>query len=294
MHSEVEHMMCFVLWMWYTSAPRVDCRKGLKLLFSARTRKVAARSCALFQICEPDTRQGKETMDRSALLNNAGAQQLQASNYVAALELFRTALEAKLHRERNEDDQLHFERCVTPEMDFCHPSDPTKWDILPTRRSTDVDLIPQDADVLADSIATIDTIEQQFQVDVIDHSEAYYLFTKPFELSPLSDPLSRGSIACVVFNIAVLHHLQSRQSPKAAAFYDLAASLLSQDVSSPYCTMLRIAILNNFFVWTYANSSERSSQICMYHLSVTFGECCTVLPEDVRLGVRSNLLLFSR
>jgi hypothetical protein len=245
-------------------------------------------------------------MDRSVLLNNTGAQQLRAKNYVAALELFRAALEAKLHRERNEEDSMQFERCVTPdpessdpdELSACNPQHPN---LCIPRKISGIDLIPEEFFALTDEIALspFETISQisalRDEDDALNRSNNHieppcFLYTQPFELSLRSDPLSRASIACIIFNIAILHHMQSRQSRKAAAFYDLAASLLSQEVNSPCAALLRLAILNNFFVWTCTNSTESSSQLCLYHLSSTLGECSATLPENIRNGVEANLL----
>lgn len=129
---------------------------------------------------------------------------------------------------------------------------------------------------------------------LIRQSGDYLLVAKPFAL-PLSD-CSRTSTqkrsAIIVFNLGLVNQLEDASSSKAAAFYEISASLLANELYFPHSNLLRIAILNNFAVWSHAYGDEQSKRASYELLINALAESSSSLDQTVRKAVQVNMERF--
>ena len=101
------------------------------------------------------------------------------------------------------------------------------------------------------------------------------LLTKPLMLEAPSDhPLVRAvrsgmESATIIFNLALLDHLNYTASEQAIALYELAISLFrTGSISNDefFVDPLSISLLNNVAVWSYENGDIDGAQACMFKL----------------------------
>ena len=116
-----------------------------------------------------------------------------------------------------------------------------------------------------------------------------FIYLQPFELPNTSFASTQLTSAVIVFNLGLVHHCASRNSPKTAAFYEIAAALLSSDLDLMRSSLLRTAIINNFGVWCYENGEGESTRMCMEHLSRIIDASCTTMSTVVEEGIRLNI-----
>ena len=98
---------------------------------------------------------------------------------------------------------------------------------------------------------------------------------------------SRRDSAAIIFNLALVDHMQHRKSKQAVALYELAMTLLTGDAVD----ILGIALVNNIGVWCYENEDEDGALRCMGHLA-TFvrSNGVNIEQEMIREGLHSNIL----
>ena len=243
-------------------------------------------------------------MDRSRYenLNNAGVLALSNGHVRAALDFFRGALETKLAYERmhppmdvdestgvtdNEDlweqggrpegnEGPVMERCVTPDCVIRAENHLSNLDYFRTQRE-DTETSP----VLEEGC-----LEPVIPYESRDFNP--YLYLKPFELSrnPASTQLTS---AIIVFNLGIVHHKGSRTSTKAAAFYEIAAALLSTEPVGDDNMLLRVAMMNNFGVWCFENGDGESLRTCMERLSTVLQNSGHSIETSVEQQVQRNI-----
>jgi tetratricopeptide (TPR) repeat protein len=229
--------------------------------------------------------------DRSRAYNNAGVACLESGREEIALDLFRGALEAKLSYERSQQS-YHVEtnqRCVTPD---CLSTAEDHLANLPSYlRQPSPEPSPQGVEPMSSSRAPTTT-------DLVPlESRGYipYLYAQPFAFQSNSTSTQLTS-AIIVFNLGLVYQLMGRSAQKAAAFYEISAALLANepDFIDTTCTLVRIAMMNNFGVWCYENGEEESLRTCMERLAVVL-DCSagTTMTMEVQEGVRSNIRLFT-
>eukprot|EP00529_Nitzschia_sp_RCC80_P023648 CAMPEP_0113481532 /NCGR_PEP_ID=MMETSP0014_2-20120614/22458_1 /TAXON_ID=2857 /ORGANISM="Nitzschia sp." /LENGTH=470 /DNA_ID=CAMNT_0000375033 /DNA_START=412 /DNA_END=1824 /DNA_ORIENTATION=- /assembly_acc=CAM_ASM_000159 len=101
------------------------------------------------------------------------------------------------------------------------------------------------------------------------------LLTTPLLLeTPSDDPLVQAvrsgmESATIIFNLALLDHLNYTGSEQAIALYELAMSLVRTGSISNnefFVDPLSISLLNNVAVWSYENGDIDGAQACMFKL----------------------------
>jgi hypothetical protein len=246
-------------------------------------------------------------MDLSMRFNNAGVRMLDAGQQVIAMDLFRGALESKLayertHRPERPDYIASTKRCVTPdcvttaeehlvnEDKYVH-HEPVAFS-LATPMVTEDNFLPGKGNVPKTPPALFESEPEN--PTLIRQSGDYLLVAKPFAL-PLSD-CSRTSTqkrsAIIVFNLGLVNQLADASSSKAAAFYEISASLLANELYFPHSNLLRIAILNNFAVWSHAYGDEQSKRASYELLINALAESSSSLDQTVRKAVQVNMERF--
>lgn len=96
------------------------------------------------------------------------------------------------------------------------------------------------------------------------------LLTKPLLLeAPSNDPLVRAvrsgkESATIIFNLALLDHLNYTVSEQAIELYELALSLVRAGIDE--FDILSISLLNNIGVWSYENGDIDGAEACMFQL----------------------------
>eukprot|EP00529_Nitzschia_sp_RCC80_P022340 CAMPEP_0113452694 /NCGR_PEP_ID=MMETSP0014_2-20120614/6977_1 /TAXON_ID=2857 /ORGANISM="Nitzschia sp." /LENGTH=481 /DNA_ID=CAMNT_0000344071 /DNA_START=435 /DNA_END=1880 /DNA_ORIENTATION=+ /assembly_acc=CAM_ASM_000159 len=101
------------------------------------------------------------------------------------------------------------------------------------------------------------------------------LLMKPLLLEAPSDDLLVQAVrsgmesATIIFNLALLDHLNYTGSEQAIALYELAMSLVrtgSVSNNEFFVDPLSISLLNNLAVWSYENGDIDGAQACMFKL----------------------------
>lgn len=251
-------------------------------------------------------------MDRSLAFNNAGAQALSHGHSSVALELFRGALETKLAHERlnppppepsmeeeydYEDEEYYGheegmagglydkgaqpesppERCVTPECVVRAENHLSRMDEYTIQNATD------------ESHPTSEPPSDSPAVPYESRGFDPYLYELPFHLPSNGTASTQLTSAIIVFNLGLVHHLASRTSAKAAAFYEIAAALLAGEVPAQDSALLRVVLLNNFGAWSYENGDGESLRTCAEHLSTLVREARQWIDPQVERQVQRNV-----
>jgi len=247
--------------------------------------------------------------DRSHVFNNAGALMMGAGNVQVALDLFRGALESKLSYERSLHSAMGaVQRCVTPDCVAAAENHLTDMDSLLVSsigESDDEGSIEQEihttsyADSQEQASTTTISVSsppdsgwRQDHTVVPEESRGYnpYLYKSPFQLTAASRTSSEETSAIIIFNLGLVHHIEWRNSPKAAAFYEISAALLAGQQMSSQTSLLKVALLNNFGVWCYDNGDGESLRTCVEHLSTLIEATPPVhLSNEVAEGIRANI-----
>jgi hypothetical protein len=219
-------------------------------------------------------------MDRSLVFNNAGARALSHGHKAVALELFRGALETKLAFERQNPPggTTHtepVERCITPECVLRAESHLSHMDEYSTQNEVE-ELTP-----------VLDSVDDAI-IPFADRGYDPYVYALPFQL-PSASASTQLTSAIIVFNLGLVHQIASRTSAKAAAFYEIAAALLASEAPSPESVVLRVAMLNNFGVWSYENGDGESLRTCMEHLSNVLQQARPSLDQQVEDSIKRNI-----
>lgn len=230
-------------------------------------------------------------MDLSVLYNNAGARALEAGRDDNALELFRAALEAKVASESSQRVEEDREGALRRSPDCTARAD---------RHVDRMDANVQGRDG-TDAIAgllqnpvlgrpTEGTVSEARSVLPLNN-RGYdpFLCVTPFQLPSSPTPPTELASAVIVFNLGLAHHIRSRTSAKAAAFYELAASLLSSGLDSPTTVLLEVVLLNNFGALCYERADGESVRPCIEYLSSLLLRSGVQLPSYLEEGVKKNV-----
>lgn len=241
--------------------------------------------------------------DRSAMYNNAGVRMMEVAHNFVALELFRGALESKLAFERfrrpmlniiEQGDNVPVLRCVTPdlpdslsraEMHLMNLDNYLSQANLVEQSGTHdliIDRLDEGATVLADCT----TLPLQHQ------GRDPFIFQTPFKIPENEPVVTQIASSVIVFNLGLVHQCMSRTSPKTASFYEISAALLASMPETSDTLLLRIALLNNFGVWSLENGDSGSMRTCMEHLSIAMEEEGSSIDSATRDGIRSNIFWF--
>ena len=252
-------------------------------------------------------------MDPAVRLNNIGVDVLETGNRKVAWDLFKGALEVKLAMERTgwsnfssssstevfmqeaaasnmyiRRAQEHLDRldrhngrlsCLSPPVLVFHTTtgghvprggqqyhDPLTPNMTPTRQQ------PRPLHVVEDDSLVLYTP---------------FLYGHPLKLpEPRLEVSSRRESAAIIFNLALVDHLQHRQSKQAVALYELAMTLLTGDTVD----ILGIAIVNNIGVWCHDNDDEAGASTCMGHLANFVRSHGVYIGQEEREGLHSNIL----
>ena len=234
--------------------------------------------------------------DRSYLFNNAGVRMMGEGNFVVALDFFRGALESKLAYERTNGPfgnvnaaqplLLLNQRCVTPSSDEGDSPEMESDPQPPPEPEPNID--SEGEPRISPAPDTSNNDDMSTPVPAESRGYQPFLFRHPFELPDGLTSTERTS-ATIVFNLGLVHHLQSRTSERAAAFYEISAALLATEPDSPASTLIKIALLNNFGIWCYENGDGESLRTCMEHLSAVVERISFPLSPDVARGVHANV-----
>jgi hypothetical protein len=226
-------------------------------------------------------------MDRSATFNNAGALAFANGHKSVALELFRGALESKLAFERAHPptstspqvESRSRERCVTPESVLRAEGHLSRMDLYSTPNHND-----EPYPVLE--------IAQEPAIPYDIQGFEPYLWQQPFQLSTTSSASSQVTSAIIVYNLGLIHQIASRTSAKAAAFYEISAALVASEDPTADSALLRVALMNNFGVWSFINGEGEALGTCMEHLSMVLREPHPMVDADVERNVQRNVQWF--
>jgi hypothetical protein len=254
-----------------------------------------------------------------------------------AMQLFEGALEAKLDMARCNGDSLNTVHGPISSADVALPSSFQPAAPLAPWRSDD-EWSPRYPTHIASSSAQSlahfhyqqlhDYLQERDQLDDRDEDQVHsdsrppiamtsvpmehrgsfipYLCEQPFAINdrvltlPMVSDLVVGSI--MVYNLALVHQCQRRDSSRAASLYELSAYLL-QDVPfqlRPATWPLRLALLNNFGVWCLENGDGESMLTCMEYLSVALksnsqssldanNNAMAAMTAEALCGMRSNI-----
>ena len=232
---------------------------------------------------------------------------MRIGNGQIALDLFRGALEAKLQYERSirpsrgavvQDNNPLFpiQRCVTPDCVSTAESHLSQMSSNATDAEAEDGISPtsgpsQDQDIQRFTSAMTGEGPEQSGTVVPEESRGYcpYFYRTPFDLSDTSRTSTELTSAIIVFNLGLVHHHEWRNSPKAAAFYEISAALLSSEPDTEQSVLLKIALLNNFGIWCYENGDGESLRTCMEHLSTVVENSSIPLAPEIAEGVRRNV-----
>jgi hypothetical protein len=179
----------------------------------------------------------------------------------------------------------------------------------------------------ADHFGHEDNNENQSNRTTTSRPYRAYLYTEPISLqannnntqndenniTSLASPIQLIG-AVVVFNLALVHHLRNSSSIKARQFYEISQALLDDalqalgggggndivssegDNISPdqhsdanRCTLLQVALTNNFGVWLYENGHLQAASESLQRLVAMATAFGPILPVDVRNGVNANI-----
>ena len=118
---------------------------------------------------------------------------------------------------------------------------------------------------------------------------AVLLFARAFVMERTDLDYVQFTSAIIVFNLGLAHHLEDPSCTKARSFYEVAASLLAMDSWDAHSALLRVAVTNNFAVWTYQNGQPLPSRAAFVELE----RMVAAWPGDSELatGFQSNLAL---
>jgi hypothetical protein len=239
-------------------------------------------------------------MDRSYLYNNAGVRMMGSGNIVVALDLFRGALESKLSYERAQHNgnallaaiPLPIQRCVTPDLSemLCDLSDDSDNDVAMSVSAMEDNEATSRFLVLQGTSIGTSTPNRADAAEVVGQEYSPFFFQSPFELA-VEPHLSSTELtsSTIVFNLGLVHHHQNRNSPRAAAFYEISAALLANEPDSMDSVLLKIALLNNFGIWCFENGDSESLRTCMDHLATVVENCAFRLNPTIAQGVRANV-----
>jgi hypothetical protein len=148
-----------------------------------------------------------------------------------------------------------------------------------------------------------------------------YLYTEPMSLQDSNagrqdENNSTSPIqligAVVVFNLALVHHLRNKSSTKARQFYEISQALMEDGLqamggggvdsvggegddgndsrSDAYrCTLLQVALTNNFGVWLYENGNVQQARESVQRLVAMSAAFGPLLPAAVQNGLSANI-----
>lgn len=258
-------------------------------------------------------------MDPAVRLNNIGVDVLETGNGKVAWDLFKGALEVKLAMERagwpsfsssNSTEvfmkeaaasNIYIQRaqehlaildrhngrlsCLSPPVLVFHGITTTGGHV--SRGGPVVG--NQHHDPLTPNMTS--TRQQTRPLHVVE-DDSLALYTPFLYGQPLKLPESRVGTstrresAVVIFNLALVDHLQHRQSKQAVALYELAMTLLTGDTVD----ILGIAIVNNIGVWCHENDDEAGASTCMGHLANFVRSHGVYIGQEEREGLHSNIL----
>lgn len=113
----------------------------------------------------------------------------------------------------------------------------------------------------------------------LSHDEAEFASTK-----------STTMCIKIIFNLALMHHMNDRASMKAYSLYEIALSLL---LTLPLPTnsedlLLHIAVLNNYGVWYFQNNEYSSMLTCFEEIECIIDEATWNCDGDAYLEMHSN------
>ena len=123
-----------------------------------------------------------------------------------------------------------------------------------------------------------------------------FLCFTPFPLPEhQEDGNAQFSSAIIIYNLGIIHQWFCRYSPKAPAFFEISAALVStvEDCCSPQhvCLLLRVSLLNNFSVWSFDNADSEAMCSSLEHLSdiLEAPEVVDALPPLLVQRMRRNI-----
>lgn len=216
-----------------------------------------------------------------------------------ALELFRGALESKLAFERCQRPLLDItdhgevvQRCVTPDLPDCLNRAEMHLVNLDTYLSQASSVEhPSTHDVL---IARLEegasVLDDRMVVPLQCRGYNPFIYASPFPIPESESVTTQIASSAIVFNLGLVHQCMSRTSIKTASFYEISAALLASIPETSETLLLRIALLNNFGVWSFENGDGDSMRTCMEHLSIAMEEEGSSIDHAIQDGVRSNIL----
>lgn len=236
--------------------------------------------------------------------NNAGLHFFRVGNLFAALTLFKAAIEAKQAGTRFGD---------TIEQDSPEPADPTESsrevprfqqadtfvEELETRGSEYGTTESTRISSLSDARSRDDITRHVLQLHSED-SPTFYIVPNPFELHETNersadiddDVLDLIISSKIIFNVALVHQLSST-ADVSGHFYELSGILLQNlpDMTETY--MLRVALLNNFAVWSYNNGDHDYARVSLEELQEVIeqggGHIDSITEQSLRQNINSIL-----
>jgi hypothetical protein len=195
------------------------------------------------------------------------------------------------------------QRCVTPELTECisqaemHLQNLESYLTPVVMMEQQEPILQRDEAVMADrwvSHVPDSTMGDTITVPAQNRGYDPYIYRIPFQIP--EEPLlvsTQVISSIVVYNLGLVHQLVSRESSKAAAFFEISAALLASLPESRETLLLRMALLNNFGVWCFENGDGESMRTCMEHLSVALQDAMQdqtlAIDESVVQGIRSNI-----
>jgi hypothetical protein len=119
-----------------------------------------------------------------------------------------------------------------------------------------------------------------------------YMCRQPFQLPMTPNTSKQLTSSTIVYNLGLVHQVVSKVSAKAAAFYEISSALLSSEAPTDETFLLRVALMNNFGVWSYLNGEGETLSLCMDHLSTVLREPHPEVDADIERYVKRNILWF--
>jgi hypothetical protein len=225
-------------------------------------------------------------MDRSPILNNAGALALSNGHVAVALELFRGALESKLAFERTHPpdgggkaEPEPLERCMAPACVLRAEAHLSQIEAYSTPNA------------IEDTYPVLEAVQEPaIPYEIQGYSP--YVCQQPFELPLNRTASTQLTSATIVFNLGLVHQLVSKSSAKATAFYEIAAALLSGEDPTIQSALLRVALMNNYGALSYLNGEGEILVLCMEHLSRVLRAPHPVIATEVEGNIHRNITWF--
>lgn len=203
-------------------------------------------------------------IEQSITFNNNAVEILAAGYLQEAKDLFRAALDAKLAHDRTQEHRCNHDgdsnqeqgvvqatpnRCVTPECVFVaeyHVYNKSTYTSFPK-------IAPGSVTTLSKGGFTTSASPYGNSLANDGTTPSLLLFAQAFVVERAQLEYTQYTSAVPVFNLGLVHQLEDPSSTKARSFYEVAASLLAMDSWDAHSALLRVAVTNNFAVWTFQN-----------------------------------------